>query len=218
MKRTAIALILVLAVLQCSDADARSRLKTNTEEGAMNEYVFFYGGANSPPNADITFAGFPEFELHLDNGLVFGGGVGTQWHNFRLEGEVGYRSNDVSTEDLAGLAEWDFSAISLMVNVYYDLDIGLPVIPFGGVGGGFAQVRSFANDGINSPKDNATVPAYQFMAGAIFDFSDRFSIFGAYRYFRTTKATINELFLPPFQSFEIEFVSQEITAGIFFRF
>lgn len=223
MKSTAIALILFLTVLQYSNADARSRKSNDPEDSVRSEYIFFYGGINSRPDTTIGFAGFPEFELSLDDGKAFGGGIGTQWYDFRFEGEIGTRSNDVPAEELGPLSEWDFSALSFMLNGYYDIDVGLPVKPYVGVGIGFAQVKSSATGptlggAIVTGKDNNTVPAYQFMGGVIIDVSDAISFFGTYRYFETTDATINEVFLPPLNSFEMDFTSEEILAGIFFRF
>lgn len=212
MKRIAFIMVFLFIALQFTDADARSRRDRHAKEVEATEYIFFYGGINSRPDATVEPVGFQPNEISLDDGTVFGGGIGTVWHDFRFELEIGTRSNDV--ENLVGLI-WDFSATSFMINGYYDINIGLPVKPFLGVGVGIAQVKSFANDGINSAKDSDTVPAYQFMGGAVIDLSKSLSLFGTYRYFSTTDATLNEVFVVPFDT---DFVSQEILTGILFRF
>jgi opacity protein-like surface antigen len=132
-------------------------------------------------------------ELSFDNGLGLTGGIGHAYGNgFRTEIELGYRLNDL--DEIRGKGVFagfgsaplngDISSLSLMVNGYYDIDLGASVTPFIGGGLGFARVALDSSDfGID---DNDTVFAYQFAAGVSFALNPKLNLDLQYRLFGTS--------------------------------
>lgn len=71
----------------------------------------------------------------------------------------------------------------LFGNVFYDLDTGSAFKPYvgGGIGVQWTDV-DFQPSGVDVAEDTASGLAYQLMAGASFDLSDRAQLFGQYTY------------------------------------
>ncbi len=128
-----------------------------------------------------------------DRGAAFSGVVGYHFvEGLRIEGELSYRraSFDEITlrepgslaellppelrqdpailEGLKGThpAEGNLSSVSLMVNIYYDIDLASGLKPYVGGGIGLSRVSMKASaDGTQTTDDDDTVFAYQFGAG-----------------------------------------------------
>lgn len=89
----------------------------------------------------------------------------------------------VTVADLVNDGEGGVDATYVMANLYYDFAPIGPVRPYvgGGLGAGFVDV-DYSPSGVGIVKDEATVLAYQVMAGAAFDISERMALFAQYRY------------------------------------
>ena len=128
-----------------------------------------------------------------DQGMAFSGVVGYRFaEGLRVEGELSYRKNDfdeVTVREPGSLAELlppdlrqdpdaleglkgthpadgDLSSVSLMINLYYDVDLGLGFKPYVGGGIGLSRISMTASSaGRQTTDDDDTVFAYQFGAG-----------------------------------------------------
>ena len=131
-------------------------------------------------------------EVKLNAGYTTGGALGYRIGAARIETEVAYRHNEL--DDFEGMApaapgpattDGDISAWSLMGNVYLDFRNRSPVTPFIGAGAGAVEIsREAAVIGGRFLSDHEeTGFAYQFMAGAGWDLTEKVSLNLAYRYF-----------------------------------
>ncbi|MFT3809943.1 MAG: OmpA family protein [Micropepsaceae bacterium] len=112
-----------------------------------------------------------------DTGYYVGGVVGYKWDNgLRAEFEVSFRENSI--EDFRGGTNLDHRALSGMVNVLYDLDVGEGMAL--SLGGGIGASRvSFVN--IFDGRD--VVFAYQGIAEFEAMVDDNVGVFAGYNYF-----------------------------------
>ncbi len=128
-------------------------------------------GSDSEASFDTGFAGIGA----LGYGL---GGTG-----LRIEGEIGYRKNDI--DDVSGVAgNGDVSALTFMGNILYDIDLGGRITPYLGIGAGAARVDASGVSPISGSRvsDDDVAFAYQGILGGSFDVSDRFKLTLDYRY------------------------------------
>lgn len=161
-----------------------------------------------------------EVEMDYGSGLTATGALGCDYGDYRLEGEVGYQSGDIDgiTFDFTNVAEahgedidvfgadldGDVSVLTLMVNGYYDIDLGgIELSPFVGVGVAKVTISDLKYDGdliedAEHPYDllndlnldlNETTLAYQ--AGVVIGIpvADNVMVDARYRYFATTDLT-----------------------------
>ena len=151
------------------------------------------------------------YKNSYDSGLTLTGALGCDFGDYRLEGELGYQGGDIKSftyvsdgedvygEDLTG----DVSILSLMVNGYYDIDLGSGVELFPYAGVGVAQVK-FDNvsavfdegesngDGHLEYEASEVTFAYQIGLGLGIPVSDDIMLDARYRYFGTTEFTISD--------------------------
>ena len=105
-------------------------------------YVEVSPGLSMISDSDTSggFFAFPDIEY--DRGFTIGGALGYQIQDqVRAEASLSYRTADV--DQVGGIsagASGDVNVTSLMANVYYDFDLGLPVTPYLGAGLGLARV------------------------------------------------------------------------------
>ncbi len=133
-------------------------------------------------------AGLGKSEGGIGWGIV--GQVGapiTPW--LRIEGELGYRGNDLDRNNGSRL-DGDVGIFSFMANGYLDIPTGTALTPYVGVGAGGAAVWMDGGAGIfGNVDDQDLVFAYQAIAGLSYRLSPEISIKADYRYFATTEAT-----------------------------
>jgi opacity protein-like surface antigen len=207
MKRAVFIMVFIFIALQFTDADARSRRK---QQGIQNNYILLYGGVNTRPDADITFTGGGTFTDSFDNGTVLGGAIGYRFRDFRLEAELGHRSNDWAF-NVPGVEVFEFNVLSFMFNGYYDLNWGR-LKPYIGLGVGSAQVK-FKQEVLGSSfSDSDTAVAYQFMGGLGFEIIPNITFSAGYRYFTTLEQSYNNA------AFKTEYESHEFLTGLRFHF
>ena len=102
--------------------------------------------------------GFTEYtgigaELGFSSGLTLLGALGCDYGDYRVEGELGYQNNDVDALDISipccytkdtahtNIAlDGDITVLSLLMNGYYDIDLGGGVELSPTVGVGVAQI------------------------------------------------------------------------------
>lgn len=138
-------------------------------------------------------------EIDLDNDFMVAGGVGFDYgENWRAEGELSYRTNE---EDNSSGDSID--ALALMLNGYYDFDLGNAWSPFVGLGIGVAQIEP---DG----GDDDTAFAYQGLLGLGYAVNERWSVDATYRYFRSDDLE--------FGVNEVDYEHQAITIGARYKF
>jgi outer membrane protein OmpA-like peptidoglycan-associated protein len=149
-------------------------------------YVDIAGGANFLQDADISGTGLST-EADFDPGFAVKAAVGNAMDTgFRFEAEVAYRGNDADGVGASG-ASGDVSAWSLMGNVIYDIKTRGRLTPYIGVGAGVAGIdwNDVTPVGGGSVDDNATVFAYQGIAGAAYRVNHNLQLTLDYRYFAT---------------------------------
>lgn len=105
----------------------------------------------------------------------------------------------------------------LMANLYYDFTQYGAFTPYvgAGLGVGFVNV-DYAPSGVGIVNDDETVFAYQLVAGASYDLSDRTALFVQYRY-RATEDVETKVDLFP-ASLDVENRASVIEAGLRFNF
>ena len=159
-------------------------------------------------NADV--------ELGFSSGITLLGAFGCDYGDYRLEGELGYQANDVDSisfdvfiprdgedidiDDSVDL-EGDITILSLLVNGYYDIDLGGGVELSPTVGVGVAQV-SMDDVNFDMPDEvpseldeigldiSETTFAYQAGIGLGIPLGSNIMLDARYRYFATTDFTM----------------------------
>ncbi len=171
-------------------------IATSAHAADKGMYVSGNVGLSLVPEVDLNIVGFPTFaSVNLDAGFIIGGALGYNFGAFRAEGEISYRTNDTddgTTVFLPGAVPvgGDISALSFMVNGFYDLHSpNSPLVPYLGVGLGFANIAADVTAPSLSPlaivDDNATVAAIQLMAGLGYNINPTTTLTFDYRYFAT---------------------------------
>jgi OOP family OmpA-OmpF porin len=146
-------------------------------------YIAGGAGANWLRDSTITQPGSADRKYSFETGdvevLALGWGLG---NGFRFEGEVGRRHSEVDT------TSGSVNSYSLMANGLYDFNVGLPIIPYLGLGVGAAQVyyNTVPLTGTSrNVNDNDVVLAYQGLAGVAYALTDTLKLDLSYRYMDT---------------------------------
>jgi OmpA-OmpF porin, OOP family len=152
----------------------------------------------------------------------------------RVEGEIGYRrasldklsiNNDAGLGTAAGMAPLAGSAsasghttaISAMLNAYYDYDTGSAWRPYIDAGIGAARLTLKDVSAAGVPVANAfdTVFAYQLGLGIGYEVTKSLTLALDYRYFTTLDPTFKDA---AGSSFNSEFTSHNLSLGVRYRF
>jgi len=167
-------------------------------------------------DAKLSEEGVPfTIDTEFDTGVVIEGAVGYDFGMFRVEGEIGYRKNDIDKFSALGIslsADGDIDALSFMANGYLDFENQTAFTPYIGAGIGYAEVS--ANDlsvaGIDIGSEDDSVFAYQFGVGVGYSATESLIVEIAYKYFATSD--------PDFEDTEAEYDSHNISIGIRYAF
>jgi len=157
-------------------------------------YLGLGAGANFMSDANIDGFGIGT-EADYDSGLAGAITLGYKREDgFRSEFEVAGRDNDVDQLRNMGSADGKVEALTFMGNILYDFQRFGKIKPYLGGGIGLARVRfdSVRPIGAGMINDHDTVFAYQGIAGVSFDLTDRFEVYGDYRYLRTSDLDVQE--------------------------
>lgn len=215
MKR--IALLAAAALLWVAPASAQIYIEGNVGASFVSDSDFDGNIAGTP------FSGKSEF----DNTWVVGGALGYRFtRNIRAEFNLSYRNADIdsATFDGVGTVEGagDVSALTGMVNVYYDFATGSKFRPYIGAGLGFARIEldSDANAAMVS-NDSDTVFAWNLMAGIAYAVSDNAEITLGYRYLGSQDVSL-DVSVPALGgatgSMDAEFDTHEVLIGLRYTF
>lgn len=172
--------------------------------GRVNETQF--SGSNTPIKLDGGLAGMVTIGSALKN---------SQW---RLEGELGYRTNDgtasfinpnISIAVVRSFADISLEEWSGMVNALYDFNLnserwGMSL----GVGAGIDNARYTARDGTDN---NDKVFAFQGIAGLTYRINQHWDLDLNYRYLNAAQAELKETAASPARQVDLE--KHSITVG-----
>ncbi len=158
-------------------------------------------------DADISDS-YDSGELSFDTGASLTGSFGYEFGNgFRTEVELGARANDIDEISVSGYGsgsvDGDVTAVSTMLNAFYDFMPKSKVSPFLGFGIGYANVV-IDIDNLGDEDDN--VFAYQGAAGISYAFNERFKGDLQYRYFATED--------PKFDGLDSEYKTHNLMVGL----
>ncbi|MDO3377331.1 outer membrane protein [Geoalkalibacter halelectricus] len=180
-------------------------------------YLSVHVGATWLDDADNDFKGFPlTFKSEYDTGYTVGAAAGYDFNMWRAEFEIAYRQNDVDKIKIPGETfngGGDTSALSFMVNGYFDIHNQSAFTPYLGAGIGLARVS--ANDwkaeGEKIVDDSDTVFAYQLGAGVGWEFMPNLTLDLGYRYFATADPEFRDV---DGDKFESEYKSHNLMLGL----
>jgi opacity protein-like surface antigen len=170
-------------------------------------------------DSDLTDSTVPGITVNteFDTELALGAALGYDFSKFRVEGELSYQKNDVDKIGEQGVyfdATGDASALSFLINGYYDLVNLSGFTPFISAGLGFAQVEFNSLDisgvGFAGSNDEDTVFAYQLGIGIGYAVTEKVTIDVKYRYFGTEDSK--------YDTTEAEFASNNFLFGVRFYF
>jgi OOP family OmpA-OmpF porin len=177
-----------------------------------------------------------DFDSTTKTGLAFGGAVGAyRTPQVRTEAEIAYRSAKFSKLSFAGdaglgaaagaaslsgvsaSAGGRFTAISAMLNAYYDYDTGSAWRPYidAGIGAARLTARKVTAAGVPVVDAKDMVFAYQFGIGIGYEVTKSITLAADYRYFTTLDPTFKDA---AGTSFNSEFTSHSVSLGVRYRF
>ncbi|MCH6580405.1 MAG: outer membrane beta-barrel protein [Nitrospinae bacterium] len=123
--------------------------------------------------------------------IGLGGAFGYDFGNFRVDGEIAFRINEINSVGGTPLVGGSYTAaFSYMVNGYFDLPTDGPWKPYIGGGIGFATVAIdwhvpgfFPFSQVSIADDSDSGVAYQFSGGIGYEINPRTTVSFGYRYF-----------------------------------
>jgi opacity protein-like surface antigen len=123
----------------------------------------------------------------------------------------------ITTAGLVANGQGRVRTTSVMLNGYYDFDLGNSITPYIGLGVGNATTDvGFAPSGTLIAEDDDDGFAYQVILGAEYAATDAVSFFGNYRYFTADDATVGLSLAPA--SLDVENRFSVIEIGLRFSF
>lgn len=135
-------------------------------------YVTLFGGASFLEDVHTNYddPGPYEIDAITDTGFIVGGAIGTHIsEDLRVELEVAYSENDVDEIEYDGTeysGTGDFSILTFMGNLWYDLPLSTELKPYIGGGLGVAIVDA-SNIGYDCCEEyDSSEVAFAFQAGA----------------------------------------------------
>jgi len=134
-------------------------------------------------------------KVEADTGYGLNGQVGYDFGSLRVEGELGWRQNGVKKVGAtSGGANGNTNVATLMANVYYDVALGMAVVPYFGVGMGVANVSAdnIKKGGAKLYNGDDTAIAGQAIVGVAYPLTDSLALKADYRYLRTSEARVTE--------------------------
>lgn len=195
--------VLLTGILVCFSTPAMS------EDG--RPYVSAHLGMTQTSDSDLSDSGTTG-DISFDSGYALGAAVGTDLGRGRIEGEIAYKAADIDEVTIDGLGSasinGDVSALTFMVNGYYDFDTSSGIKPFVMGGIGMASLAIESSD-IGADEDDQ-VFAYQVGAGIGIDLSKQATLDLSYRYMGTSD--------PDFNGTEATYDSHNFLAGMRFNF
>ena len=179
-------------------------------QAVANPYVGLSAGIALLQNSDIKADGLTDKDaIEYGTGYAVNGALGIDGGMYRVEGAVGYQTNDVEV-DPEGPVDEDISVsiLSFLANGYIDIGMsGSVVEPYVMAGAGVATV-TLSDEGVD---EGSTAFAYQFGAGVGIQATPNVVLDLGYRYFATADVTYDEL---PEEEIDVTVASHNIMAGV----
>jgi outer membrane autotransporter protein len=225
--RTGIGILIVAAMATTAPA-------ARAAEGDW--YVSAYGGGMLLEDAHNRGSGTPlDFDSSMKTGYNYRAAVGVyRAPQVRVEGEIGYRRagldtlsvhNDGGLGAAAGAAPLTGSpsasghttALSAMLNAYYDYDTGSAWRPYidAGIGAARLTMKNVSAGGVPVVDAYDTVFAYQLGLGIGYEVTKSMTLALEYRYFTTLDPTFRDA---AGHNFNSEFTSHNLSVGVRYRF
>lgn len=190
---------------------------------AMDVYIAGRAGYSIPDNSELTSSALPGVKINLGfkDKYVGAAAVGLRNGAYRTEVEISYQKNNLNSIKASGITinpatvglSGNVSALTTLVNAYYDFDTGSRLKPYITGGVGFTLVdANFTVTGVSgvSTSDKDTVFAYQIGGGLGYAVTDKITIEAGYRYLSGQDAK--------FIGDTVSFSSSNITAGVRIHF
>jgi outer membrane autotransporter protein len=143
--------------------------------------------------------------------------IGFDKISFANDGGLAAAAGQSSLNGVSAAANGRFTAMSAMLNAYYDYDTGTPWKPYidAGIGTSRLAARGVTANAVAVVDAFDVVFAYQFGIGIGFDVTQAFTIAADYRYFTTLDPTFKDAVGASFNS---EFTSHAVSLGVRYRF
>jgi len=212
-----------------ADGDEKGDEKSRTGF-RVQPYLTYEAGFSAIPNQNLTGADASGAGLwgkvNSDPGFTVGGAVGVRLHDYlRTELNLSYRENDLDSMSVgvsfpSTSASGEISLFSALLNVIGDLDLGWRVVPYAGIGIGYGLFEIDAEtSNFIQIDDDASVFAWNLLAGASYRYSEVTEFSLGYRYLATTDPEINSqiAFFGP-RRLDSEFDAHELVVGLRFNF
>lgn len=153
-------------------------------------YVGAEAGVNFVPKLKFN-AVENTWNQQQDPGYAILGQVGYGFGKIRLEGELGWRQNEINkfSDDFGSASpSGNISGVSIMGNVYYDFVNSSKWTPYigGGIGGIDVNFDNLKAGGVPVTNDGNFLFAYQGIAGVSYAVNEQLSVKADYRYLGTT--------------------------------
>jgi outer membrane protein OmpA-like peptidoglycan-associated protein len=149
------------------------------QTGPDGPYVRVEGGLSHPGDISLRSSAIPggSADVNRDEGWIGGAAAGYQFGPFRAELNGDYSRNGVKSASVGG-TNFGLSGhtqnISLMANALYDINLGMPVVPYIGAGAGATDFGTGSTDRWGF--------AIQPIVGVSYSITPQISIAGEYRY------------------------------------
>jgi opacity protein-like surface antigen len=166
-------------------------------------------------DSDLTDSTVPGITVNIefDTGLLFGAALGYDFNRFRVEGEISYQKNDIDKIGALGVffeATGDATALSFLINGYYDFVNSSAFTPYISAGLGYAQIKfnnlNISGSGFPDSSDDDSVLAYQIGVGVGYAVTEKVTIDVKYRNFGTENSE--------YDTTEAEFASNNFLFGV----
>lgn len=170
-------------------------------------YLGLEGGWGRVSETDIS-----NEALEFADGMAILGTAGYAFKNsnWRIEGEVGYRNNDVDKLDKASFSDGELEEWSGMVNAIYDFNLNSERWGLG-LGAGIGIDNARYTSPIDGNDSNDKTFAFQGIAGLTYRVNQHWDIMLNYRYFNVAQA---ELQYDAFSaSEEVDLEKHSVTIG-----
>lgn len=193
---------------------------------APRDYIGGNISFTTPQDADFEYKSVPlVLESSYDNGLGFGLVFGKSYdNNLRIEGELGYRANDLDAFSDGGEilgAAGDITATSFLFSTYYDIANPSRFTPYLGAGLGGAYVKLDARLIEPDPtdadivfEDEALALAYQLGGGVACKLNRVLSLDLGYRYFSTANLKLKDQDPAGDNNFETDYSTHNVSLGL----
>lgn len=216
MKRfLAVAVFVTVAVL-----GANVHAQQETGDQGTGTYVTIHVGINVLSDSEINRG---TNTTDYDPLFGLGGALGYDFGNFRVDGEIAFRINEINSVGGTRLKGGSYTAaFSYMVNGYFDFPTNGPVKPYIGGGIGFATVAIDWNEPGFIPFSQVPLAggsdsgvAYQFSGGIGYEINPRSTASFGYRYFAVEEL---QMMFDSGSPFTMEYQSHEFNLVIRYMF